>query len=101
MATHTFKSTTASLAYLNGPVTVIRSLDPDNPEDSYDAEVGPMFRVRSDKGREFDAFGDELTDLQVEVEETIADNAKIEAAFQDARDLVGNIIIPDEHDPRL
>lgn len=39
--------------------------------------------------------------LQIEVEETIADNAKIEAAFQNARDLVGSVIVPDEHDPRL
>ena len=39
--------------------------------------------------------------LQAEVEETIVDNAKIEAAFQNARDIVGNVIVPDEHDPRL
>lgn len=62
--THTFKSSASTdFREHNGPVTVIRPLSASNPEDRYDDEVGPMFRVLSAAGVEFDAFGDELTAL--------------------------------------
>lgn len=51
-------------AYSGQSVTVVRPLDASDPEDSYDEEVGPMFRVRAGDGHEFDAFGDELTEKE-------------------------------------
>lgn len=64
MATHVFKSSDSTdFSEHNGPVTVIRPLDASRPDDAYDDEVGPMFRVSSASGVVFDAFGDELTAL--------------------------------------
>lgn len=42
-------------------VEIVRPLDPSNPGDNLDAEVGTMYRVRADSGQTFDAFADELT----------------------------------------
>lgn len=50
--------------YTGQRVEVVRPLDPNNPADSYDEEVGPMFRVRTANGHEFDAFGDELSERE-------------------------------------
>lgn len=55
-----FKATALDYLEHDGPVTVIRPLSPDT--DRYDPEVGPMFKVRSAAGVEFDAFADELRD---------------------------------------
>ncbi|UTC28648.1 hypothetical protein MARCHEWKA_01350 [Brevundimonas phage vB_BpoS-Marchewka] len=41
------------------PAEVLRVL----AEDEADAEVGPMYRVRTDDGAEYDAFEDELTPI--------------------------------------
>lgn len=50
----------AAAKYDGQAVEVIRPLDASNPADHYDAEVGPMFRVRASNGHEFNAFGGEL-----------------------------------------
>lgn len=42
-------------------VAIVRPLDPDNPADNLDPEVGPMYRVRADDGHAFDVFADELS----------------------------------------
>lgn len=54
-----FTSTAESYAKFNGRVHVIRPLT--NTEADLD-ETGPMFRCRTEDGRHFDAFGDELTE---------------------------------------
>lgn len=46
--------------YNGQTVTIIRPLDPTNPDDHYEEEVGPMFRVKAQDGSEFDVFKDEL-----------------------------------------
>lgn len=56
-----FKATALEYLEHDGPVAVIRPLSPDT--DHYDPEVGPMFKVRSAAGVEFDAFADELKDI--------------------------------------
>lgn len=61
-ATFTLHGTDEYAAEFDGQtVTVIRPLDPNNPASNLDEEVGPMYRLRSLDGREFDAFADELT----------------------------------------
>lgn len=58
----TLRGTDEHAAEFDGQtVTVIRALDPNDPADHLDEEVGPMFKVRASDGREFDAFVDELS----------------------------------------
>jgi len=42
-------------------VEIVRPLDPSDPSDNLDAEVGPMYRVQTDDGQTFDVFADELS----------------------------------------
>lgn len=46
--------------YAGQPVTIVRQLDPNDPADNLDAEVGDMYRVQANDGHTFDAFADEL-----------------------------------------
>lgn len=56
-----FTSLDAGHVKYEGLATVVRPLEGGNPSDHYDPEeVGPMYRVRSFEGAEFDAFHDEL-----------------------------------------
>ena len=53
-----FKATATDYRQHDGLVTVLRPLA--STTDNYDPESGPMFKVRSAAGIEFDAFADEL-----------------------------------------
>lgn len=56
-----FTSLDAEHVKYEGQATIVRPLEGNNPLDHYDAEeVGPMYRVRTAEGIEFDAFQDEL-----------------------------------------
>ena len=54
----TFTASDTEHAQYNGPVTIVRPLEV--PTEA-DADVGPMFKARTDSGLEFDVFGDEIT----------------------------------------
>lgn len=62
MFTHTFKTAHSILTHQNGnKVEILQVIT--EPDDYHDAEVLPMFRVRSENGEEFESFEDELTPI--------------------------------------
>ena len=57
---HTTEKDGSTVDYDGQVVTILRSLDPEDPRDNVDPEVGNMFRVKAENGFTFDAFEDEL-----------------------------------------